>query len=145
MKKKLNVWLILSLFITIFIFSNSIQPAVDSSQKSGVIVNFICSLFNITTQDGRDTTVFVVRKCAHMAEFAALAFCWSMYFKSIGNTFSKYFKYVLIIGFLTACTDEFLQLFPEGRSCELRDVLIDFSGVLIGVFFSKLFKKSPRR
>ncbi len=146
MKIKSNhIWLILSLLITVFIFSNSIQPASDSSQKSGLIVNFICSLFNITTAERKAAMVFIIRKSAHAAEFAALSFCYSMYFKKLGKSFLKLFRYVLLIGLSTACIDEFLQLFPEGRSCEFCDVLIDFSGVIIGIFIPYIFCKITKK
>ena len=143
--KSCHIWLILSIFLTIFIFSNSIQPATESSARSGVIVGFICRIFNITGEMTRARVVFIVRKLAHMSEFCALGFCYGMHFLASGKKFSRYFRYVLLIGFLTACTDEFLQLFPEGRSCELRDVLIDFCGIslsLLPVYVISRFKKN---
>ena len=36
------------------------------------------------------------------------------------------------IGVLVAVCDELIQLSSEGRSCEVRDVLIDSSGILLG-------------
>ena len=35
--------------------------------------------------------------------------------------------------FIYACTDEFHQLFVMGRSCEIRDVLIDTLGSFVGI------------
>ena len=43
----------------------------------------------------------------------------------------------LLICIIYALTDEIHQLFIVNRSCELRDVLIDMIGVLIGYFFMK--------
>ena len=40
-----------------------------------------------------------------------------------------------------ACSDEIHQLFIFGRSCELRDVLIDFIGSLLGVMIAYKFYK----
>ena len=39
----------------------------------------------------------------------------------------------LLISMLYACPDEFHQHFVPGRSCEVRDVLIDTAGALIGI------------
>ncbi len=39
----------------------------------------------------------------------------------------------LLISMLYACTDEFHQHFVPGRSCEVRDALIDTAGALIGI------------
>ncbi len=36
----------------------------------------------------------------------------------------------LPVGAAVCVIDELIQIFPEGRSCEVRDMLIDFSGIL---------------
>ena len=43
-----------------------------------------------------------------------------------------------LIGTAYAVTDEFHQSFVPGRSCELRDVMIDSCGVLTGVLLATL-------
>ena len=47
----------------------------------------------------------------------------------------------LILGFVYACSDEIHQTFVAGRSGEARDVLIDTSGVFIGILISTLLYK----
>ena len=51
----------------------------------------------------------------------------------------------LILGFIYACSDELHQTFVAGRSGEARDVLIDTSGVFIGICISyviyRIYKK----
>lgn len=44
-------------------------------------------------------------------------------------------------GILYAVTDEIHQIFVEGRSCELRDLLIDAAGVLLGVVIVMVVQK----
>jgi VanZ family protein len=39
----------------------------------------------------------------------------------------------LFTGFIYACTDEFHQYFIPGRGPSFRDVLVDTSGVVLGV------------
>ena len=52
----------------------------------------------------------------------------------------------LLISMLYACTDEFHQHFVPGRSCEVRDVLIDTAGALIGILvFGTLMHFHKRR
>ena len=41
-------------------------------------------------------------------------------------------------GLLTALTDETIQMFSDGRSSQLTDVWLDFSGVCSGVFAALL-------
>jgi VanZ family protein len=45
------------------------------------------------------------------------------------------------VGFVclaTAVIDEFIQYFSPGRSAEVRDVLLDFSGAFLGVLMVML-------
>ena len=48
------------------------------------------------------------------------------------NSASKILRRAVFIGFLYASTDEFHQTFVPGRSGEIRDILIDTFGVLLG-------------
>ena len=50
-----------------------------------------------------------------------------------------------LIGSFFAVTDEYHQTFVEGRSCELRDMLIDSCGVALGVFLVFLTNRRQRR
>ena len=47
----------------------------------------------------------------------------------------------LSVGFLYAVSDEVHQIFVPGRAGQLRDVLIDTTGVLLGIFLCSLFFK----
>lgn len=56
--------------------------------------------------------------------------------------------FTLIHGLMSAITDETIQGFTVGRSKELRDVLIDFTGVLVGLlvmYVYETFKKKTTR
>ncbi|MBR1533881.1 MAG: VanZ family protein, partial [Ruminococcus sp.] len=39
----------------------------------------------------------------------------------------------LPLGCAVAVCDEVIQLFPKGRSCEVKDMLIDGAGILVSV------------
>ena len=60
-------------------------------------------------------------------------------------TRKKAYIYSLVIVFGYACSDEFHQLFVEGRSGQFKDVLIDTSGGVFGGILTflknKIFKK----
>ena len=47
--------------------------------------------------------------------------------------------------FLYACTDEIHQLFIEGRSGEIRDILVDSTGALIGMVLVGIILKIKKR
>ena len=120
---KKNKYLILTILWMIFIFVMSQTPGNDSSKQSNFIVNIIIQVLPIT----RDTLSFIVRKCAHMTEYAILAFLIYKTIVHIENSLIKSF----IFTFLYACSDEFHQLFIAGRAGQFKDVCIDSTGALI--------------
>lgn len=122
------------------IFRFSHQPATVSSKLSGGIVSFITDIivkvFNIS-ELSYDLLHTLVRKTAHFTIYAILgilvfnALCQSEQFLRV--RWKHFFGKAFFICFLYAISDEIHQLFISGRSGEIRDVLIDSSGVLIGI------------
>ena len=125
--KKLYVWACWALTVICMgvIFWLSSRTATESSEQSGVIVEFLRRLFgdNIFTD-------FIVRKSAHCLEFTGLSFLFNL---SLYVTKNKP-SYILavILTSIYAATDEFHQLFVEGRSCQLTDWAIDTAGAVLG-------------
>lgn len=96
---KKNKYLILTILWMIFIFVMSQTPGNDSSKQSNFIVDIIIHILPIT----RDTLSFIVRKCAHMTEYAILAFLLYKTFIHKQNPLIKSFIFTA----LYACSDEF--------------------------------------
>ena len=109
------VWKLLSILVMILIFWFSNQNASASNLQSG----WFYHLFHGHIQ------VWFIRKAAHMSIYALLAFC--VYQAQEKPTI----KTTLGIVILYACTDEFHQLFVNGRAGRFTDVLIDTSGGVI--------------
>ena len=131
------LWLcVASLCVTIFIFSS--QSAIESSEQSGTIIELFYKLFGVGFTD------FFVRKLAHFFEFMLLGFFSAFAFYI---TFDDIKKILFGIAFslLYSVSDEIHQIFVPGRACQLRDVLIDFSGIIVGTaimfLLNLLFKK----
>ena len=74
---------------------------------------------------GLGTWDYVLRKCAHMTEYAILAVLL------VRATGSPRWAFVLAVAY--AGTDEFHQTFVRGRHGSPIDVGIDAAGVLIGI------------
>lgn len=72
----------------------------------------------------------VVRKLAHMVEYAILAVLVLRAFS--GSPRTALWK-TIALGVLYALTDELHQSFVSGRAAAISDVLIDGLGVLIGL------------
>lgn len=134
----------LSLLIMVFIFSMSAQDAETSSNTSGGLIESVIRFFDkgfaelsqIEQEEYVGKFQFIVRKLAHFSVYLALGFTLSAGMQ----TFVKLRVFVrtlfaFIIGVLYAILDEIHQIFVPGRSCELRDMLIDSSGILIGSLF----------
>lgn len=124
------VFSITTLLLLVYIFGHSLMNANDSDNESDTvlyIVNSIIHIFNL------DITLVshIIRKSAHFIEFMVLGI--SFYFMYYSYKFSNLKRSILTIlsGAFVAVIDELIQNFSVGRSCELRDMLIDFAGVLV--------------
>jgi len=74
-----------------------------------------------------------VRKLAHFCEYALLGFlitttAWLWY----GRLKPRIFM-ILFCGLFIPVTDEFLQLFVDGRAGSVQDIVLDFSGFIFGM------------
>ena len=129
---KNKVWFVLFVLWALFIFSNSMLPAVESSDLSGGISYQIYELLNLNI----DFELFhtFIRKCAHFIEYAILGVFAGFAFKI------EYFIKVFLLCALVASTDECIQLFVEGRSGQFSDVLLDSVGACTGLLFRRIFK-----
>ena len=134
--KSYHIYLFITIVITLFIFSNSAQTADSSSEHSGRLLSFLCWFFKAETPEQIGLSQHIIRKLAHMVEFAAQGFFFSLFFLKRDKKLLSFFVNVLFFGLLSACTDESIQMFFDGRSGEIRDVFIDFSGTILGLFTS---------
>lgn len=123
----------------LLIFCFSAQNAAQSSDTSGGFAEYLAKIiyhdFNIIDNQSQDILIdkcqFVVRKTAHFTVYATLGILTYM-----AVCISKFkFPYLIasVICLAYAVSDEFHQYFVPGRSCELRDICIDFSGSVTGI------------
>ena len=121
----------------IFIFIMSNTNGNDSSSQSNFFANIILQFINIH----KETLTLLIRKIAHMSEYAILALF--TYYALIKIAFNKriIFQITFLISFLYACSDEFHQLFISGRSGQFTDIIIDSTGCLIMLLFLYLWDK----
>lgn len=107
------------------IFWLSSRTADESAQQSGIVLQWLINIFgdNIFTD-------FIVRKLAHCLEFTGLCVLINLGFVLDRKKLMVIQSIVITSAY--ASTDEFHQLFVNGRSCELRDWAIDTCGALAG-------------
>ena len=142
MRKKTCMALAILWMGVIFYMSN--QPATISSIHSGNTISLISKLpligdimeYLMSINIGE----FIVRKSAHMFSYCILVILlfMSVYEKDIRKS-----SIISFLGtFLYACSDEFHQLFIPGRSGEIRDVMIDSIGGIIGIIIISIILKN---
>jgi VanZ family protein len=120
------VFWVLTVVVMGLIFFFSSRTADESSQQSDFLLKFLRMIFG----EGA-LSDFLVRKAAHFCEFALLSFMFNFSFLfSCGKP-----KRILSVSLSSAyaATDEFHQLFVEGRACQFVDWLIDSAGALTGL------------
>lgn len=112
----------------LFIWGNSLLPGSVSGAISKWVRDLLAFLLD-SNNANPNAGHGLVRKLAHFTEFACLGglFTWlfSMYKKPVALA--------LLFGFLVASLDETIQYFVPNRGPSVIDVLIDTSGVLLGI------------
>ena len=123
---------ILNLLLIAFIFIHSLTPADISQEESGAVTDWLSYVFPFELSEN------IVRKLAHFIEFSALGIIttltvYSYCQKVMGGV---YFK--LFVCLATAVCDEAIQLNIDGRSGQVSDIFLDFSGCLFGLILTSI-------
>ena len=89
---------------------------------------------------------FIVKKSAHMIEYAIFA---SLLYRAISNSGVKKTNaglFALIIAVLYGGSDEFHQIFTPGREPTVRDVIFDTIGASFAIYtIWNLLPKAPKK
>lgn len=119
----------------VFIFSNSRQVAGVSDGRS---LSALARAQTFLTQMGlpelaNRLTNHIIRKMGHFLEYTLEGFWLMLCLRVYTRHFIKHISWPLLGGLLTALCDESIQLFTAGRSGQITDVWLDFSGVVCGL------------
>ena len=135
-RKKRLFPLVITILIMAFIFLQSALPADLSKEESNLIVQALIEFLHVDAK----ILSFAVRKCAHFSEYLLLGlslFATVREYDPVRLERNEQWRRTALlswgIGALYALTDEVHQAFVPGRSCEIRDMLIDSCGVAAGV------------
>ncbi len=159
---KLILTLSITILIMIFIFFQSSLPADISEKESGLITVALAEVLGMD----QEIVSFAVRKCAHFSEYMILGFSLLMTLHSHARLHLRKSKNNIgckagisaklwgtgrgasltawCTGTIYAISDEIHQTFVPGRSCELRDVLIDSAGVLTAILMVHILHNIKR-
>lgn len=119
-----------------FILYQGTRPISTSLQSSDYLVYKLMRLLEKVTPyhygEFYKLANVIVRKGAHLFEYAMLGSFLYLLFKCFKQREYNCWIYALFLVLLCATIDEFFQSFV-GRTSSVRDVLIDFSGAIIGM------------
>ncbi len=125
-------------FNTIFQFSS--ENADTSGRRSGAIIRYIIDIAPYTKNLSEETKQKlveraqpIVRKLAHFSIYTLVGILIMSFTSTYNILLWKKFLISIGVGLTYAISDEFHQSFIPGRSAEIRDVMIDTSGVLLGI------------
>ena len=132
------------------IFGLSSEDRSESSDRSGEITDAVVDVVYPDFDErpaAEQESIFqrvhkFIRKLAHFSEFAILGFLTALLAAHLAARFSAVTPLVQWVGPLALCliyaaSDEIHQIFTE-RGPAVRDVLLDFAGVLCGVLAARV-------
>lgn len=119
------------------IFWNSSRSAVQSTEQSSPLTGWLNRFF-LSLPIPFTITETLVRKLAHFSEYAVLGALLTATVYLYAQKRGRALLYALPTGALIAVCDELIQLFPAGRSCEVRDMVIDLCGILVAALIVTL-------
>ena len=123
-----------------FIFSNSMAVADVSSVSSGRVLQLLQAVLRRLGHPAlaQRLTMHIVRKMAHFCEYTLEGFLLMLCMRVYSRRPLRHITVPMLVGVLTALTDETIQLFSQGRSSQVTDVWLDSAGVLAGILAALL-------
>ena len=156
MKRKLSeykarIYIVVTIIWIAVIFSFSLQSAETSSRVSSGfgkgLVEFslpkVAENFEAISMEQIEYFHFLLRKCAHFAEYFILGLLVKMSVQHMEIRCKMWLGILYCI--LVASMDETIQLFVSGRSGQFSDVVLDSVGALCGMGFLLLIGNIFRR
>lgn len=143
MKKIIYTILTITWMIVIFLFSN--QNADNSGDLSNSFIdNTIVKIYEVFNKDATETDKMIVResfsmpvrKIAHFSVYFVLGILVFLTFNEYGFNKNWIIYYAILFCLMYAVSDEIHQ-FIEGRSGELKDIVIDTLGSMSSIFLIK--------
>ena len=146
MRRFLKNWLPVFVWVgVIFLGSTDLMSAQHTSR---FIIPFLLWLKPGISAETLASIHFILRKCAHVAEYAVLGLLLlrtATLMRNFQRSIPIRYLGVLGVCLLVAATDEFHQTFVASRGPSVRDIVIDCGGAILGLLIGSIFRKSSIR
>ena len=132
-------WVVAFCLMVCFIWGNSLEPASTSGALSGSVLSILQDGLGGVGLPYEWLTEHIVRKCAHFSEYMALGLIGMQAFtphRGVRSAVAIALTAALLVA-IPSC-DETIQLFVDGRSGQVSDVLLDCCGAATGVVLTLL-------
>ena len=138
----IKYWLPLLVWVgLIFLDSTDLMSAEHTSR---FIIPFLRWLKPDISPEMLASIHIIIRKCAHVGEYAILAlllFRTAIFMTNLKRSMLILYASVWIVCFIVAATDEFHQTFVVSRGPSATDVMIDSAGAILGLLICAVFAK----
>ncbi len=131
-------WLVAAVCMIAFIWGNSLVPGEGSSSMSLGVLSAVRSALDALSIPSFWVTNFLIRKTAHFSEYALLGILVAQALDPDGGAWRRRLIVIGAVLVLVPSIDEGIQLFVDGRSGQVTDVLLDCCGAATGVLVRTL-------
>jgi len=139
-KRLLKNWLPVFIWLAvIFLGSTDLMSAEHTSR---FIVPFLRWLNPDISQETLGSIHSIVRKCAHLGEYAVLALLLlraAILMTNLKRSLAILYVSVWVACLFVAATDEFHQTFVASRGASATDIMIDGGGAILGLLIGAIF------
>lgn len=138
---RIYFFMAISLVACILIFHNSMYPIAQSDLQSGTVMRAL-NYLSVEMNLNFSFTQFAVRKLAHFTEYFLLGIILTITIWTFTKNKCIFFELFLFLAVPVA--DETIQIFYNGRTSSVRDVIIDFLGCLAGMALCRAIRWKAR-
>ncbi|MGN0075914.1 MAG: VanZ family protein [Parafannyhessea sp.] len=157
------LWLAIVALWLVFIWGHSLVSGAASRGESSRVMVVLRPAFQAAGVTSTHTMTFVIRKTAHFLEYLVLGLlcgrtrsevlgqgrrsCFPASRECVWQISSSDLRLALLtvmVGCVAPVVDETIQVFVPGRSSQLRDVIIDLCGVLVGTLLAAALRRVRR-
>ena len=135
MRRRVISWLLVILWMGVIFYLSHQQAVESNSLSTGITERIVAIIERVAFGIEVDLVHFnhLIRKSAHFFAYLVLGILVSNALNSHGYAGFKLFWVAMGICVLYAISDEVHQLFVPGRAGQVRDVLIDSAGAVVGI------------
>jgi VanZ family protein len=142
MRRFLVNWLPVLVWLGVIFFGST--DLMSAEHTSRFIVPFLRWLKPDISPETLASIHFIVRKCAHVSEYAVLAlllFRAAICVTNLKRSPRIFYASVWIGCVFVAATDELHQAFVASRGASANDVMVDSAGALLGLLIAVVFAR----